>query len=137
MMQNAIDPPPNQGLGLGLAPIGAQVTIVAPTEVTVNVTATVTLAAGYNIEQVKPLVQASIEAYLLSVRQSWATPLNTTSVEYAADVYVSRVLATIVGTTGIVNVTNVQLNGGTTDLILTESGTTQQVPILGTVTLSE
>lgn len=136
-VQNAIDPPPNQGLGLGLAPIGAQVTIVAPTEVTVNVTATVTLAAGYNIEQVKPLVQASIEAYLLSVRQSWATPLNTTSVEYAADVYVSRVLAAIVGTTGIVNATNVQLNGGTTDLILTESGTTQQVPILGTVTLSE
>ena len=25
-VQNAIDPPPNQGLGLGLAPIGAKVT---------------------------------------------------------------------------------------------------------------
>ena len=136
-VQNAIDPPPNQGLGLGLAPIGAQVTIVAPTEVTVNVTATVTLAAGYSLEQVQPLVEASIETYMQSVRESWGTQLGTTTVEYAADVYVSRVTAAIVGTTGIVNATNVQLNGGTTDLILTETGTTQQVPITGTVTLSE
>lgn len=136
-VQNAIDPPPNQGLGLGLAPIGAQVTIVAPTEVTVNVTATVTLAAGYSLEQVQPLVEASIETYMQSVRESWGTQLGTTTVEYAADVYVSRVTAAIVGTTGIVNATNVRLNGGTTDLILTETGTTQQVPITGTVTLSE
>ncbi|MFQ8761900.1 MAG: baseplate J/gp47 family protein [Intestinimonas sp.] len=43
-VQNAIDPPPNQGLGLGLAPIGAKVTAVAPTGLAVNVSAT--LPAG-------------------------------------------------------------------------------------------
>lgn len=135
-VQNAIDPP-TSGLGLGLAPIGAQVTIVAPTELTVNVSATLTLAAGYDLEQVQPLVEASIEAYLLSVRQAWGTQLGSTTVEYAADVYLSRVTAAIVGTTGVVNATNVQLNGGTADLTLTETGTTQQIPVMGTVTLSE
>lgn len=135
-VQNAIDPP-TSGLGLGLAPIGAQVTIVAPTELTVNVSATLTLAAGYSIDQVQPLVESAIESYLLSVRQAWGTQLGSTTVEYAADVYLSRVTAAIVGTTGVVNATNVQLNGGTTDLILTETGTTQQVPVMGTVTLSE
>ena len=135
-VQNAIDPP-TSGLGLGLAPIGAQVTIVAPTELTVNVSATLTLAAGYDLEQVQPLVEASIEAYLLSVRQAWGTQLGSTTVEYAADVYLSRVTAAIVGTTGVVNATNVQLNEGTADLTLTETGTTQQVPVMGTVTLSE
>ena len=135
-VQNAIDPP-TSGLGLGLAPIGAQVTIVAPTELTVNVSATLTLAAGYDLEQVQPLVEASIESYLLSVRQAWGTQLGSTTVEYAADVYLSRVTAAIVGTTGVVNATNVQLNGGTADLTLTETGTTQQVPVMGTVTLSE
>ena len=136
-VQNAIDPPPNQGLGLGLAPIGAQVTITAPTEVTVNVAATVTLAAGYSLEQVQPLAEASVEAYLLEVRQGWGTQLGTTSVEYQANVYLARVLSAIVGTTGVVNATGVTLNGGTSDLILTETGASQQVPVAGTVTLNE
>lgn len=135
-VQNTIDPP-TSGLGLGLAPIGAQVTIVAPTELTVTVSATLTLAAGYSIEQVQPLVESAIESYLLSVRQAWGNQLGSTTVEYAADVYLSRVTAAIVGTTGVVNATNVQLNSGTADLTLTETGTTQQVPVMGTVTLSE
>lgn len=135
-VQTAIDPPAS-GLGLGLAPIGAQVTIVAPAELTVNVSSTLTLAPGYSIEQVQPLVEASIEAYLLSVRQAWGNQMGSTTVEYTADVYLSRVTAAIVGTTGVVNATNVQLNGSTADLILTETGTTQQVPVAGTVTLSE
>lgn len=136
-VQNAIDPPPNQGLGLGLAPIGAKVTVAAPTELTVNVSATLMLAAGYAIGQVQEPVEQAIEAYLLSVRQEWDTNTSSTAVSYAADVYVARITAAIVGVTGVVNATNVQLNGGTADLILTETGETQQVPVIGTVTLSE
>ena len=136
-VQNAIDPPPNQGLGLGLAPIGAKVTVVAPTELTVNVSATLMLAAGYAIGQVQEPVEQAIEAYLLSVRQEWDTNTSSTAVSYAADVYVARITAAIVGVTGVVNATNVQLNGGTADLILTETGETQQVPVIGTVALNE
>lgn len=136
-VQNAVDPPPNQGLGLGTAPIGAQVTVVAPEELTVNVSATLQLASGYAIGQVQTPIQQAIENYMLSVRQEWATPVNTTSVEYQANVYVARIVAAIVGVPGVINATNVQLNGGTADLILTEAGATQQVPITGTVTLSE
>lgn len=136
-VQNAVDPPPNQGLGLGTAPIGAQVTVVAPEELTVNVSATLQLASGYAIGQVQTPIQQAVENYMLSVRQEWATPVNTTSVEYQANVYVARITAAIVGVPGVVNATNVQLNGGTADLILTETGATQQVPITGTVTLSE
>lgn len=136
-VQNAVDPPPNQGLGLGTAPIGAQVTVVAPEELTVNVSATLQLASGYAIGQVQTPIQQAIENYMLSVRQEWATPVNTTSVEYQANVYVARIVAAIVSVPGVINATNVQLNGGTADLILTEAGATQQVPITGTVTLSE
>lgn len=135
-VQTAIDPP-TSGLGLGLAPIGAQATIVAPTELTVNVSATLTLATGYSLEQVQPLVETEIQSYMLSIRQEWGNQLGATTVEYAADVYLSRITAAIVGTTGVVNATNVQLNGSAADLILTETGTTQQVPVMGTVTLSE
>lgn len=136
-VQNAVDPIPGQGLGLGVAPIGAQVTVVAPTQVTVDVSATITLAAGYALGQVQQPVEDAINAYLLSVRQNWATNISDTNVAYTADVYLARVTAAIVGVTGVVNATDVQLNNGTVDLILTETGTTQQVPVLGTVTLNE
>lgn len=135
-VQNAIDPPPGQGLGLGLAPIGAQTTIVAPDAVTVDISAEVTLGQGYSMDQITPLVKASLEAYLLSVRQQWGEQLGTAQVEYAANVYLSRIAAAIVGTTGVVNVANVQMNGGTADLDMVETGETQQVPVLGTVTLN-
>lgn len=135
-VQTAIDPP-TQGLGLGMAPIGAQVTIVAPTELTVNISATLTLSAGYSIPQIQSAVEAAIEAYMLTVRQSWGNNVGTTNVEYAADVYVARVIAAILTVPGVVNATSVQLNDGTSDLILTETGTAQQVPVTGTVTLSE
>ena len=135
-VQNAVDPPPNQGLGLGMAPIGAQVTVVAPTSLTVNVSATLSLASGYQIGQVQQPIEDAIEAYLLTVRQSWDNNTSNTSVVYAADVYLARITAAIVGVTGVVNATNVQLNGAANDLILTETGTTQQVPILGMVTLT-
>lgn len=135
-VQSAVDPPPNQGLGLGMAPIGAQVTVVAPTELTVNVSAALTLQSGYQIGQVQQPIEDAVKAYLLTVRQGWDTNTSSTSVVYAADVYLARITAAIVGVTGVVNATNVQLNGGTADLTLTENGTTQQVPILGTVTLT-
>ena len=135
-VQNEIDPPPNQGLGIGMAPIGAKVTVVSPTSVTVNVSATLTLAAGTEIGQVQQAVEDAVEAYLLTVRQEWGTPIGATGLDYAANVYVSRVVSAIVNVTGVVNATGVQLNGGTVDLKLTENSTTQQVPVMGTVTLS-
>lgn len=135
-VQTAIDPIVNQGLGLGYAPIGAQVTITTPTTVSVNVTATLLLAPGYNIEQVQPLVEQQIENYLLSVRQEWDTNVSATGVQYAANVYVSRVISAIVNATGVVNVQSLTLNGENQDISLTETGTTQEIPILGAVNLS-
>lgn len=136
-VQNAIDPPPNQGLGLGLAPIGAQVTIVAPTALAIDVAATLVLAAGYELAQVQVPVQQSVEAYIQTVRESWATNTAQTTVTYAADIYLSRVTAAIVAAPGVVNVSGVTLNGEAVDLQLTEDGATQQVPVLGAVTLRE
>lgn len=136
-VQNAIDPPPNQGLGLGLAPIGATVTVVAPDEVTVNVSATVALSPSYTLDQVRPLVTEALESYLSSIRKDWGTPISTSSVLYNADVYLSRVTAAILTVAGVLNVTGVTLNGTAEDLSLVESGSTQQIPILGTVTLHE
>lgn len=133
-VQNAIDPPPNQGLGLGLAPIGAQVTIVTPTALSIDIEADITLASGYILDQVQTAIEEAIGEYFLSVRESWGTPLNNNV--YAADIYISRIIAAIINVTGVVNATNVTLNGTAADIITTQTGATQELPIVGTVTLN-
>lgn len=136
-VQTAIDPEVNQGLGLGMAPIGAKVTIATATPVTINVAATLLLSPGYSIEQVQPLVEQQIENYLLSVRQEWDTNVSPTGVQYAANVYVSRVISAVVNATGVVNVQSLTLNSANEDIALTETGAEQEIPVIGTVTLSE
>lgn len=135
-VQNAIDPPPNQGLGLGLAPIGAKVTITAPSEAEISVSATLTMQPGYNVGQLQSAIEAALEAYMLSVRQSWDTNISTTGFEYAANIYRAQIIAAIVGVTGVVNATNVAINGAAADISLPQTGEAQSVPVLGSVTLT-
>lgn len=135
-VQNAVDPPPNQGLGYGTAPIGATVTISTATELTVNVSATLTLESGYEIGQVQTPVETAIGNYFTQIAQEWGTPINGQPTGYSLSVYVSRVIAAILTVPGVVNATNVQLNSSATDIALTETSALQQIPTLGTVTLS-
>lgn len=121
----------------GFAPIGANVTITSPTAVTVKIDAAITLAAGTVIGQVQAPIEQAISNYLRSVRQAWDDNTSDTGVAYAADVYTARVTAAILSVEGVVNAAEIQLNGSTSDLILTETGAVQQVPVLGTVTLHE
>lgn len=135
-VQNAVDPPPNQGLGLGMAPIGAQVTVTAPTPLTINVSATITLQAGYDIGQVQTPIQTALGQYLEDIRQEWATPTVAGGATYASAVYRARVTAAMLSIPGVVNVTSISLNSANQDIVLEQTGTVQQVPVLGTVTLN-
>lgn len=136
-VQAMIDPPLGSGQGLGMAPIGAKVTITSPQTVTVNMRAGVTLRPGMTLGQVRPLVQAAVEGYLTDIRKNWGKPVAGTSQEYACTVYASRVLAAILSCQGLVNASGVLLNENPADILLEESGQLQQVPVAGEVTLYE
>ena len=123
-----------QGDGLGIAPIDHKVAVVAPEEVTVNITASIVLQVPYEVGQVQPAVEQAIEAYMVELRHDWATPNEFN--EYALSVYASRITAAIVGVPGISNVTNVRLNGAAADITLQQTGQKQQIPVKGTVTLN-
>lgn len=136
-VQNLIDPVNASGVqgdGLGIAPIDHKVTVVAPEEVTVNITASIVLQVPYEVGQVQPAVEQAIEAYMVELRHDWATPNEFN--EYALSVYTSRITAAIVGVPGISNVTNVRLNGTAADITLQQTGQKQQIPVKGTVTLN-
>ena len=133
-LQEAVDPT-GAGDGIGLAPIGHVVTVVAPTPLTIDITATVVVKSGHTLSAIQAATETALEAHMLQLRKEWGvgSDLNV----YALAVYVAQVSATILGIAGVANVTNVQLNGAAVDLTLTETSATQQLPILGTVVLSE
>jgi len=134
IVQDLIDPSIRSGIGLGTAPIGHQVTIVTPSQLIINVTATLTLVSGYTIAQVQTSVRNAIQEYFLSQRKIWdkSDDLNN----YSTAIYLSRVNSSILNVAGIANVTLTKLNSVANDLVLTQSSITQQIPILGTVILS-
>lgn len=136
-VQEAIDPENAQGQtgdGIGLAPIGHKVTVVTPTEVIIDVSAKVTLKAGYSLGQVEEPITNALADYIQSLKQTWAvgTNLNT----YNCDVFIAQVTATIIAVPGVANVTNVLVNGEPNDIFLLQNGTVQQLPKLGEVNLS-
>ena len=135
MVQNAIDPPPGQGLGLGLAPIGAQVTVTAPKTVPVDISATLTLASGHELETVQQPAQDAVSDYLLQIRKNWDVNISSTAIAYSAEVYLARVLAGLISLDGVVNVSALTLNGIAADMALQQTGALQQVPVLGKVEL--
>lgn len=136
-IQHEIDPENAQGetgTGLGIAPIGHKVTVVTPDEVTIDVSASITLGTGYTLGQVETPINDALASYIQSLRQSWADA-NDLNV-YSCDVFLSRVSAAIVNVAGVSNVTNVTLNGDIQDIALTQSGAVQQLPKLGEVVLN-
>lgn len=134
-VQNTVDPPPNQGLGYGTAPIGATVTVTTPETVEISVSAGLVAAPGYTAGQLLQPVRQAIADYLLAIRQDWDQPEASGMTHYAAWVYAARVTAAMLSVQGVVNVTGLTINGGAGDLQLWEDGLLQQVPVLGEVTV--
>ncbi len=137
-VQNAIDPHYNDEyarMGLGEAPIGHEVTVVGPTNYSCNIVATIEVASGYNLPQIKPYIEENIENYFLNLRKTWsdANDLNV----YAVKITVAGVRNAIYNTQGVENLISCTINGGTTDINLTETGTLQQLPVVGDVTINE
>ena len=133
-LQNMIDPTP-QGTGLGLAPIGHTVTVTTPTEKIIDVTATVVLDSGYTLGQVTPLIEDAIENYLRGLREIWGVSDDLNN--YSLAVYVARINAAVLGVAGVANITGTTINGLASDLTLIQNATTQELPVLGTVIVSE
>lgn len=133
-VQEKLDPPP-QGQGLGIAPIGHVVSVVTPTNKTINVSAKVVISPRYALAQLRATIEKAIGDYLLELRKGWGLPDEVN--EYFLAVYVARINAAIISVTGVANVSDVTINGISSDLELSETAQLQELPVLGTVTLYE
>jgi uncharacterized phage protein gp47/JayE len=107
--------------GEGKAPIGARVTVEPAKAVLISVSATLTIAPGYNADSVKSAVTENIRAYIKSLAFA-----DDNDVRYA------KIGTAILDTPGVVDYSNLLLNGGTANVVVGP----QEVAVLGTVTLT-
>ena len=106
--------PNTTGMGDGVAPIGSFVTVTTATEVPINVSATVTMKNGYSDTSV---IDTALEKYFSSI-----------AYEKSMVAYMN-IGAVILGADGVESISNLTVNGKTSDITLGD----EQVPVLGTV----
>lgn len=102
-----------------LRPIGASVTVSAPTLDTHAISATLTMESGFTVSGVQSAVEASIQAYY--------DTLGT-----GDDVIYSEVSAAIVTTQGVADLASLLVDGGSINVTISAT----QKAAMGTVTLS-
>lgn len=112
--QEFIDPGVT-GMGDGVAPIGAFVTVSTATELPIDISATVVMKSGYT--DVTP-INTAIEEYFSK------TAYDKNIVAYM------NIGAIILSVDSVDSVSNLTINGGTTDINLSS----EQIPVLGNTT---
>ena len=103
-------------------PIGADVTVVTVEELKINITASVTLAAGHTKEEVTAELAASLALYLADL------PFGEPTV-----VRFAKCLAMLLECPGVDEYTAFTLNGGAASV----PTTAEQTPVVGTITITE
>lgn len=101
-------------------PIGANVTVVSATEKKINVSATITLAEGYSLEDVKSAYSDMLINYLkdISFKTSYVS--------------VARLGNLLLDTDGVFDYTEFKVNGNTNNVALTDT----EIPKIGTITFT-
>lgn len=122
-VQEQVDPLQKQGEGIGIAPIGHVVKINSVQETTINVAASMTYESGYTEEGLKSQIENAVETYMLDLRKKWSEQDHLT-------VRLSGIENAIYNIEGVEDVSNVTMNGTTSNIALAED----TIPIKGAVT---
>ena len=122
-VQEYIDPIAYSGEGEGTAPIGHEVQVKTPENVTINVEVLVTLDTDYSWDGVKDTVRDGIDKYLLAVRKLWSKNQKCT-------VRISQIEYAVLSVEGVLDCSSTKINGSETNMELPYS----QIPIMGSVT---
>lgn len=137
-VQQMICPPEEGGEepsadGYGFAPIGALVTVVSASALEVDVSCTIQTEAQVGPDALRESIRGKINSYLEEVCAGWGRERSVRSSKYTAAVYLSRIIQTLMSVEGVVNVTDVQINGKAEDIYCVQNAQLQQVPVLGEV----
>lgn len=119
-VQEALDPVPVSGQGVGIAPIGHRVTVFGATETKVDVSTKITFASGVGIEDIRSHITQAIDEYLLELAKGW-TRSDRNMLSPAGNVLtvrLSQIDTRILDLPGVVDVQETTLNGARQNLVL-------------------
>jgi len=130
-VQEIIDPTQNH-MGLGLAPIGHQVTVRTAELATIDISTQLTFLGGFTWEMLKPQITSLMEAYMLELRQDWEnqdilTPMGL--FQNPLIVMISQINARILNIQGITDIQNTMINGQPTNFEIEK----YSIPMLGVI----
>lgn len=120
-IQNEVDPG-LAGTGDGLAPVGATVKIMGADEITINVEASIIYDEGFAASDVKSYIENKINECFKELASTWETSTQLV-------VRRSRLNSAIMEVEGVLDVTDIILNGIATNYILGK----YEIPVRGDV----
>lgn len=123
-VKEQLDPDDN-GDGMGIAPIGHQVTVEGVQPDTVNVEITAAYSTGWSAENAQASAEAAIKEYFDELAEKWE---NTV----AQSVKRVRIEARLIELDAFDDISSVKLNGAESNYTVDSSA---KIPMLGTVTL--
>lgn len=125
-VQTAIDPLQNAGEGVGIAPIGHVVRVEGVQKEQVDISFSLYYQHDWNWEAVESYVTQALNDYFLELAQTWADQ------EEALVVRISQIESRLLNITGILDISNTQINGEDSNFTLQ----LDHIPTLGTITPS-
>lgn len=125
VVQTTLDPTQNHGDGVGLAPIGHVVTVVPAASTAINVTATFTFESGVSFDDIKEAAKAALDNYIGGLNAAWED-------EGTIVVRIAQVESRLVSLAGVVDITNVRINGAASNYTLPADTLAERGTINGT-----
>lgn len=110
--------------GLGLAPIGHNVTIQSVKAKEITVQLSIAVASGYTTNAISMEIEKTINLYFMELRKAWAK-------ETATIVRTAQITSRVMAIRGVIDVYSVQMNQSSRNITLDSS----TIPILGGVLL--
>lgn len=110
-IQTEIDPVPNNGKGMGIAPIGHVVTVEGVKKTTIDFKSKILFKEGWDFESAKSYIENLIDAYFQDLAEKWAEDDYTI-------VRISQIESRILEFDQIVDVGDSTLNGVASNFVL-------------------
>lgn len=103
-VQTIIDPERNHGEGLGVAPIGHNVTVVGVTATVIDIELNIILKNGFRFEDLQSTIETIIDDYFIELNKKWENSNNTI-------IRISQIESRLLDIENIIDIQNTKING--------------------------
>ncbi len=121
LVQTTLDPVINQGIGVGVAPIGHLVTVAGADDSEIAIGLNITYSPGYSFTDLRDQIEAVLDGYFLELNKAWQDTQVVSLSQYSNNglvVKVSQIESRLLEIEQITDIQDTTLNGVTGNLIL-------------------